>query len=137
MTKKERKAEENRVPHGQTPQGIADAFLTRNTTSYPGSHALSFLERCREWLTMAPHMGVDETKTVVAGEMVPYHSGKVAERRHDGGAAPQEHQDHKLDVRRHAARMAWCTTASSYTTGSPECTKSAGRTSYADSGGWP
>ena len=68
MTKKERKAEENRVPHGQTPQGITDAFLTHNTTSYPGSHALSFLERCREWLTMAPHMGVDETKTVVAGK---------------------------------------------------------------------
>ena len=68
MTKRERKAREKEVPHSMTPQGITDAFLTCNTTSYPGSHALSFLEQCREKLTMAAHMGLDESKTVVAGK---------------------------------------------------------------------
>ena len=68
MTRKERKAEGNRVPYGQTPQGVTDASLTRDSTLYPGSRALSFIERCREWLTMAPHMGIDETKTIVAGK---------------------------------------------------------------------
>ena len=68
MTRKERKAEENKVPYGQTPQGATDAFLARDTTSYPGSHTLSFMEWCREWLAMAPYLGIDETKTVVAGK---------------------------------------------------------------------
>ena len=67
MTKKEQNAKKNEVPHYTTPQGITDAFLARNTTSYPGSQILSFLEQCREKLTMAPHMGIDETKALVAG----------------------------------------------------------------------
>ena len=67
-TRKERKAEESKVPYGQTMQGATDARLTRTTTSYMGSHNLSFMEWCREWLTMAPYLGVDETKTIVAGK---------------------------------------------------------------------
>ena len=67
-TRKERKAEESMVPYGQTPQGTTDARLTRSATSYPGSHTLSFIEWCREWATVAPYLGVDETKTIVAGK---------------------------------------------------------------------
>ncbi|MCE2507949.1 MAG: transposase [Nitrosopumilaceae archaeon] len=67
-TRKELKAEKSSVPYGQTMQGVTDARLTRTTTSYMGSHNLSFMEWCREWLTMAPYLGVDETKTIVAGK---------------------------------------------------------------------
>ena len=67
-TRKERKAAERKVPYGHTPQGAADVRATRTTTSYPGSCRMSFVERCREWITIQPHMGVDETKTIVAGK---------------------------------------------------------------------
>ena len=67
-TRKELKAEENRIPYGQTPQGTTDTRLTQTTTSYPGSHRMSFMEWCREWLTMAPYLGIDETKTIAAGK---------------------------------------------------------------------
>ena len=67
-TRKELKAEESRVPYGQTPQGTTDTRLTQTTTSYPGSHRMSFMEWCREWLTMAPYLGIDETKTIAAGK---------------------------------------------------------------------
>ena len=68
MTRKEQEIEEREVPYGHTPQGAADARATHTTTSYPGSCRMSFVERCREWITMQPHMGVDETKTIVAGK---------------------------------------------------------------------
>ena len=67
-TRKEREIEEREVPYGHTPQGAADARTTRSTTSYPGSCRMSFVERCREWIITQPHMGVDETKTIVAGK---------------------------------------------------------------------
>ena len=67
-TKAELAAEDLDVPHAQTPQGVTDARLARNTTSYPGSHKLSFMEWCREYLTIAPYMGIDESKYVVAGK---------------------------------------------------------------------
>ena len=67
MTRAEKNAEKNKVPHGRTPQGVTDRWLTCETTSYPGSHVLSFLERCRERLTMEPRMGIDETKEIVDG----------------------------------------------------------------------
>ena len=67
-TKAELAAEDLDVPHAQTPQGVTDARLACNTTSYPGSHKLSFMEWCREYLTIAPYMGIDESKYVVAGK---------------------------------------------------------------------
>ena len=67
-TKAEMAAEDLDVPHAQTPQGVTDARLARNTTSYPGSHKLSFMEWCREYLTIDPYMGIDESKYVVAGK---------------------------------------------------------------------
>lgn len=60
MTKKERKAAMRNVPHAQTPQGMTDKRLTCHTTSYPGSYNMSFIELCREYLTMEPWMGVDQ-----------------------------------------------------------------------------
>ena len=51
----------------QAPQEATDERLTRQTTSYPGSHGLSFVELCREFLTMAPYIWADESKTTVAG----------------------------------------------------------------------
>ena len=68
MTRKELKAAGREVPYGRTPQGATDARITCSTTSYLGSCRMSFVERCREWITMQPHMGVDETKTIVMGK---------------------------------------------------------------------
>lgn len=56
-TRKELEAEGRKVPHHATPQGATGARPTRSTTSYPGSHSVSFVERCRERLTVSPYMG--------------------------------------------------------------------------------
>ena len=67
MTKKELQYAERNVPYHTTPQGRTDARLAC-AIRHSGSHNLSFIETCREWLTISPYIGVDKSKTVVSGK---------------------------------------------------------------------